>query len=121
MSFPVLFFCRYLLPAPPSHRRMLVTSDIKDWCRKHVFGSETRLMSSGDRVVQAGYQYRHFGGFRLVLAALVMLQHFAADLAPEQLAKVFAPYALGGMAVLVFFAMSGFVITEAVDCVYRER
>ena len=78
-------------------------------------------MSSNDRVVQAGYQYRHFGGFRLVLAALVMLQHFAADLAPEPLARVFAPYALGGMGVLVFFAMSGFVITEAVDCVYRKR
>jgi hypothetical protein len=55
------------------------------------------------------YQYRYFGGFRLVLAALVMIQHFAADLAPAPLAAALAPYAVGSMAVLAFFALSGFV------------
>lgn len=69
----------------------------------------------------AGFQYRHFGGFRLVLAMLVMWQHFAADLAPEPLARAFAPYPLGSIAVLAFFAMSGFVITEAIDCIYYQR
>src|SRR5947209_2601884 len=70
---------------------------------------------------EGAYQYRYFGGLRLVLAALVMLQHFAADLAPVPLARAVAPYAVGSMAVLAFFALSGFVITEAVDRVYRDR
>ena len=70
---------------------------------------------------QAPYRYRYFGGFRLLLATLVMLQHFGADLAPAPLAAALGPYAVGSMAVLVFFALSGFVITEAVDQVYRHR
>jgi peptidoglycan/LPS O-acetylase OafA/YrhL len=67
------------------------------------------------------YQYRHFGTFRLLLATLVMTQHFGADLAPAPLEVALAPYAVGSVAVLVFFALSGFVITEAVDSVYRDR
>jgi peptidoglycan/LPS O-acetylase OafA/YrhL len=67
------------------------------------------------------YQYRYFGSFRLLLATLVMAQHFGADLAPAPLAAVLAPYMTGSVAVLVFFALSGFVITEAVDSVYRSR
>jgi peptidoglycan/LPS O-acetylase OafA/YrhL len=31
------------------------------------------------------------------------------------------PYPVGGLAVLVFFSLSGFVITEAAYCVYRDR
>ena len=69
----------------------------------------------------AALAYRPFGGFRLLLAALVMWQHFAADLAPAALADAMAPYAVGSVAVLVFFALSGFVITEAADRVYRDR
>src|ERR1700760_1525893 len=67
------------------------------------------------------YQYRCFGGFRLLLAVFVMVQHFGADLAPAPLAIVLAPYMPGGVAVLVFFALSGFVISEAIDAVYRDR
>ena len=67
------------------------------------------------------YQYRHFGTFRLLLAGLVMLEHFAADLAPARLADAMMPYPVGGLAVLVFFSLSGFVITEAAYCVYRDR
>jgi peptidoglycan/LPS O-acetylase OafA/YrhL len=67
------------------------------------------------------YQYRYFGSFRLLLAMLVMEQHFVADLAPAPLAIALAPYAFGNVAVLVFFALSGFVITEAVDSIYRGR
>jgi peptidoglycan/LPS O-acetylase OafA/YrhL len=73
------------------------------------------------QTADGAYQYRYFGGFRLLLAALVMIQHFAADLAPAPLATALAPYAVGNMAVLAFFALSGFVITEAVDAVYRRR
>lgn len=65
--------------------------------------------------------YRHFGGFRLLLATMVMWQHFAADLAPAWLAHAAAPYDLGDIAVLIFFALSGFVITEAADAIYRDR
>ena len=67
------------------------------------------------------YQYRYFGSFRLLLATLVMAQHFGADLAPAALAAALAPYMTGSVAVLVFFALSGFVITEAIDSVYRGR
>jgi peptidoglycan/LPS O-acetylase OafA/YrhL len=67
------------------------------------------------------YQYRYFGAFRLLLAVLVMTQHFGADLAPAALAGAMAPFAVGSVAVLVFFALSGFVITEAVDSVYANR
>ena len=56
-----------------------------------------------------------------MLAVLVMVQHFGADLAPAPLAVALAPYSVGSVAVLVFFALSGFVITEAVDTVYRTR
>jgi peptidoglycan/LPS O-acetylase OafA/YrhL len=73
------------------------------------------------RSADSVYQYRYFGTFRLLLAALVMGQHFGADLAPAALAVTLAPFALGNVAVLVFFALSGFVITEAVDSVYRNR
>jgi peptidoglycan/LPS O-acetylase OafA/YrhL len=73
------------------------------------------------RSADSVYQYRYFGGFRLLLAALVMAQHFGADLAPAPLALALAPFAVGNVAVLVFFALSGFVITEAVDSVYRQR
>jgi peptidoglycan/LPS O-acetylase OafA/YrhL len=73
------------------------------------------------RTADSVYQYRYFGGFRLLLATLVMAQHFGADLAPAALAVALAPFAIGNVAVLVFFALSGFVITEAIDSVYRQR
>ena len=81
----------------------------------------------GNQVLNVGqsaddvYRYRFFGGFRLLLATLVMAQHFGADLAPAPLAVAMAPFAPGSVAVLVFFALSAFVITEAVDSVYRRR
>lgn len=67
------------------------------------------------------YIYRPLGAFRFLLASLVMVQHFGADLAPEPLSRLLAPYYMGDMAVLAFFALSGFVITEAIDCIYRGR
>jgi peptidoglycan/LPS O-acetylase OafA/YrhL len=65
--------------------------------------------------------YRHFGGLRLLLAMLVVLQHFLANLAPEPLATASLPYEFGYVAVLVFFALSGFVISEAADRIYLGR
>ena len=67
------------------------------------------------------YTYRCFGAFRLLLAALVVFQHFSGDLAPDSFAYWLLPYEVGGVAVLVFFALSGFVITEAVDQIYWNK
>ncbi len=67
------------------------------------------------------YTYKHFGFFRFLLAFLVMFQHFSADAAPDAFAARFLPYQVGSIAVLVFFALSGFVITEAADRVYKDK
>jgi peptidoglycan/LPS O-acetylase OafA/YrhL len=67
------------------------------------------------------FSYRHFGAFRFVLATLVMAQHYLANLAPEPLASLSLPYEFGSVAVLVFFCLSGFVITEAADKLYANR
>ena len=67
------------------------------------------------------YAYRHFGSFRLLLASLVMFHHYAQDLAPEPFPRHSIPFELGSIAVLAFFALSGFVITEAVDRVYSGK
>ena len=68
------------------------------------------------------YRYRPFGTFRLILALFVVCQHFVANAAPVgNLYATFLPYELGSLAVLVFFCLSGFVITEAVDQVYARK
>jgi peptidoglycan/LPS O-acetylase OafA/YrhL len=75
-----------------------------------------------EKIVMKHYNvYRPFGAFRLLLAALVVCQHYLADLAPEPLAGASLPYAFGSIAVMVFFALSGFVISEAADQVYEGR
>ena len=65
--------------------------------------------------------YRPFGALRLTLALLVMLQHFFAHLAPGDFALWARPFEIGTIAVLVFFALSGFVIAEAADRLYQQR
>jgi len=52
---------------------------------------------------------------------LVLLQHTLANLAPPRLAAIFTSNEMGSIAVLVFFALSGFVIAEAADRLYRDR
>lgn len=64
--------------------------------------------------------YRPLGTFRFMLALLVMAQHFT-NLGPEGFNRVIAPLGLGSLAVLVFFAVSGFVIAEAIEAFYRGR
>lgn len=65
--------------------------------------------------------YRNFGIFRLVLAALVLVQHAVAALAPQPLVGLVQPLEVGSIAVLVFFALSGFVIVEAAESLYQGR
>lgn len=67
------------------------------------------------------FEYRYFGLFRLILAAMVMVQHFVANAAPMGLTLALQPYEPGSVAVLAFFCLSGFVITEAADTVYRNK
>ncbi len=66
--------------------------------------------------------YKHFGGLRLGLALLVVVQHFVGNLAPiGPLYNTLMPEEIGSLAVLVFFCLSGFVITEAAVSVYPEK
>lgn len=60
--------------------------------------------------------YRPIGTFRLFLAGLVLVSHSSAMLPP-----FVAPLSLGNVGVLMFFAVSGFVIAEALDLFYRDR
>jgi peptidoglycan/LPS O-acetylase OafA/YrhL len=76
---------------------------------------------SSPRRIGVRIDYRHFGALRFLLATLVMLQHFLGNVAPEPLATASLPYEFGSVAVLVFFALSGFVISEAADRIYAGR
>lgn len=67
-------------------------------------------------------QYKHFGMFRLALAFLVVVQHFVTNVAPVgALYDAILPQEIGSLAVLIFFCLSGFVITEAAAKVYSEK
>jgi peptidoglycan/LPS O-acetylase OafA/YrhL len=79
-----------------------------------------RHPSSGN-LRQSPYDYRYFGAFRLLLANLVLLQHYVANLAPLSLSEWMQGNEFGSVAVLVFFCLSGFVISEAADRLYRDR
>jgi peptidoglycan/LPS O-acetylase OafA/YrhL len=71
--------------------------------------------------MQEPSSYRYFGGFRFLLAFLVLIQHFLANVAPEALASLSMRFEVGSVAVLVFFSLSGFVIFEAADQIYQDR
>lgn len=65
--------------------------------------------------------YRPFGAFRLLLAVLVVVKHFTPGLAPAWFLHAVAPLEVGSIAVLAFFALSGFVIAEAAHLIYQGR
>lgn len=62
--------------------------------------------------------YRPFGTFRTLLALLVVAQH-VGPLGPTGMD--WTVWATGSTAVLAFFALSGFVITEAAELFYQGR
>lgn len=64
--------------------------------------------------------YRPFGGLRLLLAVMVLLQH-GLLLLPEHARAAFYGLELGAVAVTVFFVLSGYVVAEAVVHVYAGR
>ena len=65
--------------------------------------------------------YRPFGALRFLLAVLVMIQHFGSSIVPEPVRAAIYPLAVGTVAVMVFFVLSGFIIAEAVHCNYQSR
>lgn len=67
------------------------------------------------------YAYRPLGAFRLVLAMLVVIQHYGTTVAPPALIAVLLPLEVGSVAVLIFFVLSGFVIAEAVAKSYATK
>jgi peptidoglycan/LPS O-acetylase OafA/YrhL len=69
----------------------------------------------------AGPALRPFGVLRFILAVLVMVHHFGLDLAPAWAHAWTARLAPGDLAVTVFFALSGFIILEAVNFFYARR
>jgi peptidoglycan/LPS O-acetylase OafA/YrhL len=71
-------------------------------------------------MVMVQRDYRPFGSFRLLLALLVVLQHYLI-LAPPWLAQRIEPFEPGSLAVYVFFVASGYIISEAAHRFYSAR
>ena len=65
-------------------------------------------------------RYRPFGTFRLLLALLVLVQHALILLAPPA-REVFYSLEMGAVAVTTFFALSGFIVAEAMGSFYAGR
>jgi peptidoglycan/LPS O-acetylase OafA/YrhL len=65
-------------------------------------------------------KYRYWGALRFFLALLVVLHHFRVIGGPTINSAIgfFLP---GTVAVMVFFALSGFIILEAIYSVYSDR
>lgn len=66
-------------------------------------------------------QYRYFGAFRLLLALMVVTQHAVGPLGPSALSAAIVPLEVGGVAVLLFFVLSGFIVVEAASLFYEGR
>jgi peptidoglycan/LPS O-acetylase OafA/YrhL len=64
--------------------------------------------------------YRPFGALRFLLALMVVAGH-SVELGGEATASLLRPWGLGNIAVMVFFVLSGFIIAEAVEAVYKDR
>lgn len=59
--------------------------------------------------------YRYFGAYRFLLALVVVIGHFQANHSPVTLGT------FGYSAVMLFFVLSGFIITEAIENFYKDR
>jgi peptidoglycan/LPS O-acetylase OafA/YrhL len=67
------------------------------------------------------HTYRFFGTYRFVLALLVAVQHMLHTVFPQSWQDALIGYEVGGVAVLLFFVLSGFIICEAADATYPDR
>lgn len=68
-----------------------------------------------------GQGHTPFGILRVVLALLVVFQHAVAGFHPGAVVAGERGFEAGSIAVLVFFVLSGHIIDEAADLVYRGR
>jgi peptidoglycan/LPS O-acetylase OafA/YrhL len=66
------------------------------------------------------FHYRPFGAFRFALAGMVLGQHCMLLLTPNE-RTVFFGLVLGPVAVACFFALSGFIVAEAMGRFYTDR
>lgn len=64
----------------------------------------------------AAHPYRFLGSYRFLLASCVVVSHTSDFIAPH-----LRDFYLGNVGVLLFFIVSGFVISEACDVFYRRR
>lgn len=65
-------------------------------------------------------KYRYWGGLRFLLALLVVVQHFS-NVAGGSVAAIIDSWLPGTVAVKVFFALSGFIILEAIYGIYFDK
>lgn len=77
--------------------------------------------SAASSVTTSPPPYRYFGAYRLFLALLVFTQHALEPIAPAWLAAALTPFEVGTVAVLMFFTLSGFIVTEAAVEFYGGR
>jgi peptidoglycan/LPS O-acetylase OafA/YrhL len=66
-------------------------------------------------------EYRLFGIFRLVLAVFVAVQHMLHSILPAHFGDAIGSLEVGSVAVLMFFALSGFIVCEAAERNYTGR
>ena len=66
------------------------------------------------------FNYKYFGIFRFILALLVVISHFSVFI-PEAYELELKTLGLGNMAVVTFFILSGYVMTESNEVFYKKR
>lgn len=77
------------------------------------------VAQTADRIVptaMARHPYRLLGGYRFLLATLVLLSHTLG-----LVVSGVSQFGFGNVGVMLFFVVSGFVIFEALDLFYRDR
>lgn len=67
------------------------------------------------------YNYKYFGTFRFLLAVIVVISHLQSDFSPSWLNRILTPLGIGNIGVMMFFVVSGYVISEACIVFYSER
>jgi len=75
--------------------------------------------TAGPSVLSARPQYRLFGAYRLMLACLVLVSHGAGTMLPQP--EVVTRLSIGNAGVFLFFILSGFVISEALEGFYPSQ
>lgn len=65
-------------------------------------------------------KYQFFGTFRFLLAVMVVLSH-SGQMGGADIVAMFSPLGLGDIAVMTFFSLSGYIISEAFDKFYAHR